>query len=424
MWLRVIISLQNIRKVQLSQLPDSVDSLKAELKSKLEIQEDFFLQYEDPDFGNELCNLTDISELPAERAVLKIVWDQDSSVLEQSDTQSVSSLDTASVSTSSSQSSSAIVQSHMRSTLAWQSPFPIPTFSYDVELRLRKANEVYEQTNKALSVPREMKSHILEKIAEAVFALKAYPHTEEIETVASALVLKHPCLTEPGKGKGFDGWKMSIKFKLGNYRSKLRSAGCHEVNINRKRGGGDDKDKKIPLKKAKRGEVNYLPDHPGGQSDDTLEEERLVLVEELKKRTKDEILISQKMSLTFSLRRKEIVKVVPMVSEVLERWPALSLPNEVKAIVRKYLAVVVSTIEDIFLMFSCLLNNFIAETSFFSHQIGNEFKRITNVDLLDTFKSSLHQHAPQLLKLYRGRQGAFGKEMEDLLNKLDQQVTC
>ncbi|GAA6102709.1 uncharacterized protein LOC124395026 [Tachysurus ichikawai] len=60
------------------------------------------------------------------------------------------------------------------------------------------------------------------------------------------------------------------------------------------------------------------------------------------------------MSLTFSLR-KEIVKVVPMVSEVLERWPALFIPNEVK--------VIVITGE--------------------SHQIGYEFKRITNVDLLE-----------------------------------------
>ncbi|GAA6090013.1 uncharacterized protein LOC113546702 isoform X2 [Tachysurus ichikawai] len=82
-------------------------------------------------------------------------------------------------------------------------------------------------------------------------------------------------------------------------------------------------------------------------------------------------LISQKMSLTFSLRRKEMeVEVVPMVSE-----------------------------------------------------IGYEFKRITNVDLLDTFRSSLHQHTPQLLKLYRARQGALGKEKEDLLNRLDQQTS-
>lgn len=72
-------------------------------------------------------------------------------MLEQSDIQSVSSLDTASVSRSSSQSSSAIVQSHMRSTLEWPSPFPIPSFSYDVELRFRKVNEDYEVTNKASS---------------------------------------------------------------------------------------------------------------------------------------------------------------------------------------------------------------------------------------------------------------------------------
>ncbi|XP_027021606.2 uncharacterized protein LOC113655323 isoform X2 [Tachysurus fulvidraco] len=58
-----------------------------------------------------------------------------------------------------------------------------------------------------------------------------------------------------------------------------------------------------------------------------------------------------------------------------------------------------------------------------SFKVGYEFKRITNVDLLDTFKSSLHQHTPQLLKLYRARQGSFGKEMEDLLNRLDQQTS-
>ncbi|KAI2645791.1 2,3,4,5-tetrahydropyridine-2,6-dicarboxylate N-succinyltransferase [Labeo rohita] len=79
-----------------------------------------------------------------------------------------------------------------------------------------------------------------------------------------------------------------------------------------------------------------------------------------------------------------------MVSEVLERWPALSLPNEVKII---------------------------ALTG------SNEFKRITSVGLIDTFSSSLHQHTPQLLKLYRARQGAFGKKMEDLLNNLDKQTS-
>jgi len=61
---------------------------------------------------------------------------------------------------------------------------------------------------------------------------------------------------------------------------------------------------------------------------------------------------------------------------------------------------------------------------YFYHQLCNEFKRITSVDLLETFRASIDQHTPQLLKLYRARKGAFGTEMEDLLNKLDQQVTC
>lgn len=71
-------------------------------------------------------------------------------------------------------------------------------------------------------------------------------------------------------------------------------------------------------------------DHPKGQSDDSLKEEWLILVEEMKKKTTNKVFINQKKSLTFSLWRKEIVEVVPMVSEVLERWPALFLPNEVK----------------------------------------------------------------------------------------------
>lgn len=83
------------------------------------------------------------------------------------------------------------------------------------------------------------------------------------------------------------------------------------------------------MKRVKRGEVNYLPDHPKGQADNTLEEQRLISVEELKKKNrnvlfsqKKKLFISQKMSQTFSLRQKEIVEAVPMVSKVLEGWPS------------------------------------------------------------------------------------------------------
>ena len=59
---------------------------------------------------------------------------------------------------------------------------------------------------------------ILDKLAPAIFAFKAYPDKYEFDSVASELVKQHPCLKEPGAGTGYAGWTISIKYKLGNYR--------------------------------------------------------------------------------------------------------------------------------------------------------------------------------------------------------------
>lgn len=39
------------------------------------------------------------------------------------------------------------------------------------------------------------------------------------------LINKHPCLKEQGSPDGCSSWKHSLKFKMGNYRTKLRKAG-------------------------------------------------------------------------------------------------------------------------------------------------------------------------------------------------------
>ncbi|KAK9531033.1 hypothetical protein VZT92_010485 [Zoarces viviparus] len=224
---------------------------------------------------------------------------------------------------------------------------------------------------------------ILDKLAQAIFEIKSYPKKDELESVASALVLKYPCLKEPGSIKGYDGWKTSIRYKLGNYRSKLRQAGCIEVDVNRKRKVGDEDDSSFTLKKPKRGEVNHVPDYPQHHDDSTLEEERVALVDEMKKKKKNITLIRHKMELTFSLRRREVVEGQPMVSEVQERWPAL----------------------------------------FSIEEISEEFRRITSRDLLGTLSASLDKYVPHLLRFYRTRKGAFGQKMEDLLEKLDEQTS-
>ncbi len=57
MLLRVIISPQDIRKLRLDSVPDSVDGLKLQLRSS------FVVLYEDEDF-KDFCNLTCVDDLP------------------------------------------------------------------------------------------------------------------------------------------------------------------------------------------------------------------------------------------------------------------------------------------------------------------------------------------------------------------------
>lgn len=77
------------------------------------------------------------------------------------------------------------------------------------------------------------------------------------------------------------------------------------------------------LKRHKRYEVNYLPDIPGGQSEDTLEAERKLLVEEMKKRNPNWAFIASKMDQTFPLRRRETVEAGSPVKTLKEQRPAL-----------------------------------------------------------------------------------------------------
>ncbi|KAK7895698.1 hypothetical protein WMY93_021023 [Mugilogobius chulae] len=79
-------------------------------------------------------------------------------------------------------------------------------------------------------------------------------------------------------------------------------------------------------------------------------------------------LIRQKMELTFSLRRKEIVEMQPLVKEVQQRWPAL-----------------------------------------FSEQ--------------QTFMGALDACSIKLIRLFRARKTSFNNEMDALLKRFDNQVS-
>ncbi len=313
-----------IKKLTLSKVP-SVDELKEILCDKLKIDQNFVIQYEDPDFDGSLCNLSDIEELPSEKVTLKIIWEMFKTASvdepprnERTGSETDFTLDTASTSSNLSSPSSSTVREER-----WPPNFLIPNFSYDVEFRLRKANEVYEKQNTTMDVTRDIKIEILDKLAETMYSFKAYPSDSEIEQVALALVSRHPCLRELGCDTGCKGWKMSLKFKMGNYRQKLRNAGCSELDNKR------DDGSRVPQKKPRRSEINFLPDNPVGLDDAALEHEREQLELEAKKKSIDMTKLNTKMETTFPLRRKEIVNEQPMVSVIKERWPGLFLEEQV-----------------------------------------------------------------------------------------------
>ncbi|XP_048019948.1 sterile alpha motif domain-containing protein 3-like [Megalobrama amblycephala] len=371
MILRVILSPEDIRKVYIDR-PQSIESLLSTLKSKLNIQSDFTLQYEDPEFDHELCNLTTITELPPEKATLKVNCRAPPSDSSQSDV----TLDTAVMSSS---SDSSINNGNPGSITAssrsqqWPVSFPIPSFSYDVELRLKRGNEQYAKDGSLLSLSKDVKSEILDKLATAIYSYKAYPSNEEFESVSRALTETHPCLKEPGSATGWYGWKISLKFKMGNFRSKLRDAGCPELTVTSEKCHASDR-KKYKVKKPRRSETNFLPDLPAGSSYTALETERKDIQCEMTKKNPDWHLIDAAMEKTFCARRKEIVEDEPTVSEIRRRWPAL----------------------------------------FTQRQVALEFCRLVSIDLKRTFFEGLDKHLPRLLQLYTKR----SNEVPELLNVL------
>lgn len=212
-------------------LPETVDELKTTLKSKLNLEGDIVIQFQDPEFNNEFCNLTDMSELPTERPRLKVILKARPIT-----PPSVSSLDTNSSDTANRPSSSSVCSPSTPSrSKHWPCGFIIPTFTYDVELNLRKGNEAYEKDGSLLTVNAAMKRDILDRVGSAMYEYNAYPTPKQIEHVAIALVEKHSCLREPGSSQGWYCWKFSLSFKMGNLRQKYHIAGCPELTVNQKR---------------------------------------------------------------------------------------------------------------------------------------------------------------------------------------------
>lgn len=191
------------QEITLRDVPPSVDELCTALRNTLGLTGNFLLQFEDPDFGNELCNFTDIKDLPAERATLKVLFTFPEPLSDSTlDTASLSSQSAASCSPPSSSTASPSPLSGGDLT-EWPDPFVIPDFSYDIEFQLRVANDAYANDGTLMVISKGVKSEILDRLANCITKITPYPTKANLESVAKALVVKHPCLREPGSGQGW-----------------------------------------------------------------------------------------------------------------------------------------------------------------------------------------------------------------------------
>ncbi|XP_052409578.1 uncharacterized protein LOC127955941 isoform X3 [Carassius gibelio] len=384
--LRIILQDHDIRKLDLPQgIPETVSELESIVRKTFVLNGNFTLHYKDADFGEEYFSLTSTSDIK-DKDTIKVIHivepptltltftDVENSFKSASKTCIQTSVHTSvtdiypSISSSFSESQDTLIlpspEHKTQRSQRWPTEFSVPRFAYDTELVLAAGSEAFRKDGTQLNFTPILPD-ILEKLAENIFQYVAYPTSAQLSDVAEALVQKYPCLKEPGSYNGCYGWRQRLKYKMGNYRAKLRGLGCPELDVNSlKKKRAHERAPAKNIKKPRKAEVNFLPPHPHGETEESLENERVELLNEII-RGVDHQIISEKMAKTFSIRRQEIVSQARPLNDLKYRWPALFDPA----------------------------------------QINEEFRRITTVDLEATFMAKLDQYSPKLMSLVfsRGR---------------------
>ncbi|XP_045898695.1 uncharacterized protein LOC123966596 isoform X2 [Micropterus dolomieu] len=388
--LKIVLTDGSSQRLTLSHgLPASIDDLMIEVKKQCGLQGNFRLQFMDSLFGNEFLNLTSISEVE-DKGTLRVIdmpmpptlpynnemgspvlipqaFNPLSSSVSDSSSLSAESVDTDVLSSSESMS--------LRSS--WPAVFHVPKFSYDAELKLQQASLAYIRNGTVLIPDPKLKSAILDGLVQEIVQYKVYVSDKEMEQVAQSLIKTHPCLTEKGSCSGCGGCKTSLKYKLSNYRTRLKKLGCPEVTVNSLKNKPAGRcSAAFGVKKAKRAEVNFCPTYPTAETEESLEAMQKALLLDVKRNNRE--VVKLKMEKTFAHRRHEVVRDGPMVEDFMARWPALFDVTEINA----------------------------------------EFKRITTVPLQSKFLSQLDLHSDNLMRLFQNRGGQLGKRLQRIIAQM------
>jgi len=271
MLFRVVLPDGHVRKMtsdatSVSSLPDSIMS-----NFSNGLPPSFILHYyDDDDFGDyfTLDRDDNIEDKMTVKIVIRPTDTANTAVSSQSGGNPSSITDAAVASTSSSSVTCDNLRTKDIGTL-----YALPKFDKDVEMALSAANVSYQKDGTVTQLNHGLKSTVLTRIVSDMYEnYSAYPSTRELEVVAMALTSKYEGAKDH-PGRGHEGWLNSLIFKMGNYRTAMRKTGSLEMSIH---GGKRSKyspnlpSARLGMKKIKTGLVNWQPEYPDGEDDDSL----------------------------------------------------------------------------------------------------------------------------------------------------------
>ncbi|CAL9689754.1 unnamed protein product [Knipowitschia caucasica] len=189
----------------------------------------------------------------------------------------------------------------------------IPTFPKDVQIKL-DAGEPCHQVSK-------IRIKIVRILYEMMAEYTLYPTNVEYTQVAKALVVKYPFLRDL-EGNGYHTWHMSLKRKFKAERAPL--VNDTEVRKLKEKFGHTKQSKSIRSSNVSR-PSRQLIELGVGEDCTSVEAHVNVLQSEYRKMQPDMAAVKDRMTRTFSWRRREIMEGMP-VEEVLSKYPFLKMP--------------------------------------------------------------------------------------------------
>lgn len=275
---RVILSDHDVQKLTLpSGIPETVGELQLVVQNTFGLTADFCLHFKDADFGNDFFSLLSTTVFknkdtvkvvyiqPPSTVTLTVLDDSFSSIIGDSLRASDDSCSVVSSNDTLILSPEPMKENLAQRLKGWPLEFTIPRFSHSTEMLLQSGNENFSESGTLFSIKDliSLLPDILGRLAEVIYEYTAYPSSAQPSQVAEALVKTHPCLKEPGSFNGCYGWIQRLKYKMNNFRSKLRGLGFPEIEVNSlKRKQAHDRTPAKNVKKPRKAEVNYLPPHP------------------------------------------------------------------------------------------------------------------------------------------------------------------